>query len=582
MDPTTALSYIYEAAKAIYSYVELVKSNKSQCKSLADRVRIITAALDKLDKQEDLNNYLPALLELLACLNEMSELLQEFTNAKGYMKFIKAKSYNPKFDAFNNQLERAINQLNLGLNAQQVINRDQDKKDQQKDQEALKGQFNDVFQLVKQDIQDHQQFQGAVQDKQELLTRQMEAVQKMLEVSMLDKPAKPLPIDAHFVASWADIRCRRQVGEGSFGKVYEAEWKGQTVAVKLIGGLTDPKSNLEFIREVKIMSRLHAPHVPSFFAACFEEGQACILMEFMGKGSLDNVLSKQVLTPEQQKSIALSVARGLYFLHEQKIIHRDLKSANILLDNSMNAKVSDFGLSQTQMASVTSVKNRSEAVAWMAPESVSAQGTHSIQSDTYSYGVILWEIVTGKKPYAGKSDAAIIKAIQAGELLPIPSDVPKVYQDIIRACWNKDPALRIKLPDIIAALVAYDCTLSSPDPEALCNQGMEYEKQKDFVRAFECYFQSAQLGYFRAQTNLAGLLLTGPSGIPKDKPQAYNWLVKAAAQGHVRAMENLAKMLKTGDGIPKDEAQAALWQQRAKDAGSQPPAPLKKAEPQPK
>ena len=144
-----------------------------------------------------------------------------------------------------------------------------------------------------------------------------------------------------------------------------------------------------------------------------------------------------------------------------------------------------------------------------------------------------------------------------------------VYQDIIRGCWKQERTLRISLREIIERLDAYDCRPASPDGEALCEQGVHFEKQGNFVQAYTLYQRSAQKGYFKGQSNYANFLLTGQGGGPPDKVQAYQWLLKAAEQGHARAMFNLGRMLEKGDGIAKDEERALNWYQRAVAAGHQ-------------
>jgi hypothetical protein len=255
MDPLQTLKNIYDVAKLIYDYAELVKGNSAQCKRLADRVRIVTTALHKLDKQKDLEQYKKALEALHQCLVDIREFVKQFTEAKWYLRIIKAQNYQPKINEFNKHLEEAINQLNLGLNAQQIINHEQDKADQAADQAALKEQYEKILNLMQDETRENQQFRGDMQDGQEILRKQLDSVQRLVQYAVTGKHVK-LPIDAHFVASWVDILCQEKIADGSFGKVYKALWKNQPIAVKVIEGVVTPDAQAQFTREIQMSKNI--------------------------------------------------------------------------------------------------------------------------------------------------------------------------------------------------------------------------------------------------------------------------------------------------------------------------------------
>jgi serine/threonine protein kinase len=184
--------------------------------------------------------------------------------------------------------------------------------------------------------------------------------------------------------------------------------------IKSIEGAFSEDDKAHFIREVQIMSQCRDKHITQFYGASLEPGRACLLMEHMERGSLYQVLEKPVPLP-LQKQMALEIARGLQYLHTRGILHRDLKSANVLVNADNHAKLSDFGLSKTRATSVKTAKQKSEAIQWLPPECFTRGGVYTAQSDIYSYGVILWELVTGKRPYAGISDAEIPKRTLQGK-----------------------------------------------------------------------------------------------------------------------------------------------------------------------
>ncbi len=126
---------IYSIAKKVRNRSKLVKANMAQCNTLADRVDIVVAAVNNLEKIPNNEQYKPGLEAFEVCLKECLEFVDEYTKEKSWFKkILKAGTAKEKFEDLNDQLQKAIPQLSLGLNAQQIINREQDKKDQEKDQ----------------------------------------------------------------------------------------------------------------------------------------------------------------------------------------------------------------------------------------------------------------------------------------------------------------------------------------------------------------------------------------------------------------------------------------------------------------
>ncbi|KAM3350126.1 hypothetical protein ACQJBY_022742 [Aegilops geniculata] len=194
------------------------------------------------------------------------------------------------------------------------------------------------------------------------------------------------------------------IGEGGFGKVYMgALGDGRRVAVKQlkVGGGQGEK---EFRAEVDIISRIHHRHLVTLVGYCVTENHRLLVYEFVSNGTLEHHLHGEGLPvmdwPKRMK-IAIGSARGLTYLHEDchpRIIHRDIKSANILLDNAFEAKVADFGLAKLTNDSMTHVSTRVMGTfGYMAPEYASS-GKLTERSDVFSFGVVLLELITGRKP----------------------------------------------------------------------------------------------------------------------------------------------------------------------------------------
>jgi predicted Ser/Thr protein kinase len=259
----------------------------------------------------------------------------------------------------------------------------------------------------------------------------------------------------------ADLVFDRELGRGGFGVVYKGTWKEKEVAVKQLQ-LFQPSSEsmTQFKQEAEIMAQLDAPNIVQYYGICIDKIPFCIVMEYMPLGSLYVFLnddSKQ-LDWQQRQQIMEDIARGLAYLHDKKIIHRDLKSSNVLLkveNNQLRAKLSDFGLAkiktETQSISTRSVGSP----AWMAPELFVETPKYTTQSDMYSYGMTGWEIVSRKRPFSETSPYAIMDLVcNKDKREKIPQDCLPKIANLIRLSWQKEAAKRPSAADAIQLLQA--------------------------------------------------------------------------------------------------------------------------------
>ncbi|XP_072953893.1 calcium/calmodulin-regulated receptor-like kinase 1 isoform X1 [Typha angustifolia] len=205
------------------------------------------------------------------------------------------------------------------------------------------------------------------------------------------------------------------IGQGAFGPVYKAQMSfGETVAVKVLD--TDSKQGeKEFQAEVLLLGRLHHRNLVNLVGYCSEKGKNMLIYAYMTNGSLSSHLygeNKEPLSWYLRVNIALDVARGLEYLHDgavPPVVHRDIKSANILLDHSMRARVADFGLSREEMVD-HHVSNVRGTFGYLDPEYVSSR-SFTKKSDVYSFGVLLFELIAGRNPQQGLMDYVELAAI---------------------------------------------------------------------------------------------------------------------------------------------------------------------------
>jgi len=258
------------------------------------------------------------------------------------------------------------------------------------------------------------------------------------------------------------------IGQGAFGPVYRAKMStGETVAVKVLA--TDSKQGAkEFQTEVMLLGRLHHRNLVNLIGYCEEKGQHILIYVYMSKGSLASHLYSENHEPlgwDLRVHTALDVARGLEYLHDgavPPVIHRDIKSSNILLDQSMRARVADFGLSREEIVDGHAVNIRG-TFGYLDPEYISTK-TFTKKSDVYSFGVLLFELIAGRNPQQGLMEYVELAAMNtegkvgweeiADSRLEGKFDVQELNEVAALAykCVNGVPKKRPSMRDIVQVL----------------------------------------------------------------------------------------------------------------------------------
>ncbi|KAJ0984482.1 hypothetical protein J5N97_002838 [Dioscorea zingiberensis] len=256
---------------------------------------------------------------------------------------------------------------------------------------------------------------------------------------------------------WEDIVLGARIGLGSFGEVYHGEWHGTEVAIKKFLHQDISGDALEeFKSEVRIMKRLRHPNVVLFMGAVTRVPNLSIVTEFLPRGSLFRLIHRpnNQLDERRRLKMALDVARGMNYLHNctPMIVHRDLKSPNLLVDKSWVVKVCDFGLSRMKHSTFLSSRSTAGTAEWMAPEVLRNEPSDE-KCDVFSFGVILWELCTLQQPWGGMNPMQVVGAVGFQyRHLDIPDDMDPAIADIIIKCWQTNPRLRPSFSEIMAAL----------------------------------------------------------------------------------------------------------------------------------
>ncbi|CAL0312374.1 unnamed protein product [Lupinus luteus] len=286
---------------------------------------------------------------------------------------------------------------------------------------------------------------------------------------------------AEYDIPWEEITLGERIGLGSYGEVYRGERHGTEVAVKRFLDQDFYGESLEeFKSEVQIMKRLRHPNVVLFMGAVTRPPNLSIVTEFLPRGSLYRLIHRpnNQLDVRRRLRMALDAARGMNYLHNctPMIVHRDLKSPNLLVDKNWVVKVCDFGLSRMKNSTFLSSRSTAGTAEWMAPE-VLRNELSDEKCDVYSYGVILWELSTLQQPWGGMNPMQVVGAVGfQHRRLDIPDDIDPAVADIIRQCWQTDPKLRPTFAEIMAALKPLQKPITSsqvPRPSAQSSRAAE-------------------------------------------------------------------------------------------------------------
>uniref|UniRef100_A0A8D3D7L6 Mitogen-activated protein kinase kinase kinase n=1 Tax=Scophthalmus maximus TaxID=52904 RepID=A0A8D3D7L6_SCOMX len=241
-------------------------------------------------------------------------------------------------------------------------------------------------------------------------------------------------LDEAWEVPFEEISDLQWVGSGAQGAVFLGKLHGQEVAVKKVRNIKET--------DIKNLRKLKHPNIITFKGICTQAPCYCILMEYCAQGQLYEVLrAGRKITPSLLMDWAMGVAGGMNYLHLHKIIHRDLKSPNILITYDDSVKISDFGTSK-ELSDKSTKMSFAGTVAWMAPEVIRNEPV-SEKVDIWSFGVVLWEMLTGEVPYKDVDSSAIIWGVGNNSLqLPVPDSCPDSFKLLLRQCWNCKPRNR--------------------------------------------------------------------------------------------------------------------------------------------
>ncbi|KAF9977544.1 hypothetical protein BGZ73_005673 [Actinomortierella ambigua] len=421
-----------------------------------------------------------------------------------------------------------------------------------------------------------------------------------------------------------------RIGSGSYGSVYQAHWQGRSVAIKkFFVAQAGASAVCPIKQEIDLLESLRDKHIIQFYGQTEHEGQLVLVMEYADGGTLAGAIKNGLLKHDwpNKTRIAQEIARGLAYIHYKKILHRDLKSVNVLLTQQREVKLCDFGLATVKSRSISmSTSSTKGTPRWMAPELLTTKPKYSTKSDMFAFGVVMWEMAADcTRPFQEQVNVKdVMTHVAKGKREKLPSDTPAEYRKWVERCWDQDPAKRPEANemtvmtlgepthddevvdgaegskddsnvflDAYSRSIQYSRVESSEkagdvhgqsadgpkallaranggDLEALLQLAVKYEKgngvEQNDAKAFEWYRRGADMGSIEAQYKV-GICYKNGRGTPENQATAVQWLQQAAEGGHAVAQATLGSMYEDGHGVKQDYDQAAMWYRKSADQG---------------
>jgi serine/threonine protein kinase len=263
------------------------------------------------------------------------------------------------------------------------------------------------------------------------------------------------------------LKLGRLLNFGAFGEVYLGRYLGTPVAIKKYGGglASDESPERDLMREFRVLRRFHHPNVILFCGYCIPNPrEAYAVLEYMARGSLRDVLESSEghdIGMKVRYQMCLDITRGLQYVHSQGFAHLDVKSENMLVSDAGTICLADFDAASPLESGTTALPSRLGSILWMSPE-MALERRFSNRSDVYSFGIVMWEIMTGHMPFANEmkkgenpvfwQDALSIEVWTSGRRPKIPPMTPLPYGMLMSRCWRARPTDRPSIADVVQEL----------------------------------------------------------------------------------------------------------------------------------
>ena len=440
--------------------VEKLRANENQCRRIWRRIEAITGNLKNVNDV----THRDLLMNMSMCVEECFAFISKFQDNKlWFTRVFNSPNAKDQFKTLNTELLQCATDLHLNLDLPQLFDDKQDALDQKLDLQVIQSKLDEIASKMLQEQTERWQHLRGIETNKE---QRFYSYKHHLEQNMMrtEKNEKPIDREHSFLhIPYYDLVQEQCIGHGGFADVYRGRWISQDlqVAIKVIrirylgDGVKD-----DFMREISTMHQIRYEHVLNMFGACIEPDKYALVVEYMTYGCLFDILKRKtmVLSWPDRWVTALQMTKGINYLHTlpQPIIHRDVKSHNVLLTESARGflvKIGDFGLARIRRE--TSLQSRDGPVVgtlpWKAPELL-RMGRQTEASDVYALSIVYWELATGSEPYEDADEPTIRSFVTAGERLPVPDDIPQEFAKLITAAWKQEPHQRPTCQQLLEVL----------------------------------------------------------------------------------------------------------------------------------
>jgi len=280
-------------------------------------------------------------------------------------------------------------------------------------------------------------------------------------------------------------RIKAKLGEGGMGAVYSAEdlKLGREVALKFLPEslASDAQARRRLLKEAKLASRLNHPHIATIYEVNESGGTPFLAMELVSGETLKQVLHRGAMEPTHLLEVARQIAEGLSEAHQAGVIHHDIKPGNIMFDSRARVKILDFGLAvlagrdrsaaeteETFFTRTSALASTGGTVPYMAPEQLRGEPTDR-RCDIFSFGVLLYECLTGRLPFRGETSIDVLHAILRDTPTPLRSLLPEIateWEQLVERCLAKAPAQRFASASDCDAFLPFSTASRSCPPSS--------------------------------------------------------------------------------------------------------------------
>ncbi|KAM4833883.1 mixed lineage kinase domain-like protein isoform 1-T3 [Thomomys bottae] len=461
------LGQIISLGQLVYKQCEKMEYCKKQSARLGERVKGLLPALQRLQDQGERSlskHLITALNDFEQALQEAKELLEKFNDKSSIHKFLTAGRDKILFQDVNERLRNVWEAFSLTLQIDQhILNiwQEQDKCDAQEDEQS----FQRLTELEKKNLEEKMsQLDATWKEIQKTLKSFMKSHQEKTQEQIPREQIKEIKKEDLLGSPW------KQLKKSERSTVYKGEYYKSTVTIKVFNkpkAKSIGKVRHTFNNEITAMKKFDSPNILRIFGICIDETvsppQFSLVMEYCELGTLQELLEQEKdLSLEMRIHLILESAKGLYRLHhsEPPELHRNINSANFLVTGNYQVKLAGFELSKTQTSITQERKKKADKVnfaAYVPPQGLeNGFYKYDVKAEIYSFGIVLWEIVTGKIPFDGYDEKKIYKLVAMERYQePVSQNCPSELEEVIKMCRAYEPSQRPSVKEIIEKLSTF-------------------------------------------------------------------------------------------------------------------------------